>query len=508
MAVKYKKGKLTPSQLEIRDMAMGDLRAFVGLVAKYRVLGHCHHDLLKYLMEDHNHQLVLWPRGHQKSTMLGFWAAWYIINNPASTVIYATATADLAEKQLGFIKNILASDVVRKYWPELVNPEPGQRACWRATEMEVDHNIRRELNVRDPSIKAVGMGGNITGFHADVVLLDDIVVLENTDTKTEREKVKTWYSLLNSILNPGGFIKAVGTRYNPDDLWGELISLTEPVYDEDGNEIGETPVYTYSIKIVEDDGQFLWPRKQEIDGKWFGFNKTVLSRIRAQYLDKSQFFAQYYNDPSDPANKRVTNFQYYDRDKLTQMHGGWSIGGQALNVYAAIDFAASMTKKADYTAIVVVGISATKEIYVLDISRFKTNKISEMSDKLESLYGKWRWIRLRAETNAQQGLVVEQIRDFNRKRGVYYTIDRVNQVSNKQVRIMANLEPRYAAGHVLHFRGGLCQILEDELQSTKPAHDDVSDALASVVEIASAPQERAHKKVSNIVYHPKWGGVR
>lgn len=508
MAVKYKKGKLTEAQLEIRELAMADLRAFIGLIAKYRVLGHCHHDLLKYLMEDHLHQLVLWPRGHQKSTMLAFWAAWHTINNPEGTIIYATATADLAEKQLSFIKNILSSEIVQKYWPELLAQEVGQRSCWRATEIDVDHPTRRELNVRDPSIKAVGMGGNITGFHADVVLLDDVVVLENSETKTEREKVKTWYSLLNSILNPGGFIKAVGTRYHPDDLWGELIALNEPIFDENGNETGENPVYTYSIKVVEEDGQYLWPRKQEKDGKWFGFNKTVVSRIRAQYLDKAQFFAQYYNDPSDPLNRRITNFQYYERDQLKMFEGKWCANGDALNVYAAIDFAATITSRSDYTAIVVIGISNKNEIYILDIDRFKTNKISEMADHLESLYGKWKWIRLRAEVNAQQGLIVEQIRDYNRQRGVYYTIDTVNQILNKQIRIMANLEPRYAAGVILHFRGGMCQILEDELQSTKPPHDDVSDALASVVEIATAPQKRSLKKVSNIAYHPKWGGVR
>jgi hypothetical protein len=507
----YKRGHLTEKQLEIREVAMSDLRAFVGLVAPYRILGHCHHDMLKFLMESHTHQLIIWPRGHQKSTMIAYWCAWHLINNPSSTIILASSTADLAEKQLGFIKDtILDSGIVKKYWPELCHPEEGKRTTWKVDEIVVDHPLRAERGIRDPSIKAAGMGKTLTGFHCDVVILDDIVTDENSLTKTERDKVKRWASLLVSILNPGGLVKAVGTRYHPDDLYAEMMQMVEPVFDDDGNEIDEKQIYKYSQEVVEVDGQFLWPRAKGHDGKFYGFNPSVLSKIKGQYLDKAQFFAQYYNDPNDPLNKRITNFQYYDRDQLKIFERRWCINGQPLNVYGAIDFAASMSAKADYTAIVVIGVDFDHHVYILDIDRFKTNKISVMAEHLEALHQKWGWIRLRAEINAQQGLIVEQIRDYNRKRGVYYTIDTKNQITNKDIRIMTNLEPRYAEGMILHFRGGLCQVLEDELQATKPPHDDISDALASCIEIASAPARHHNQtnKVANISFHPKWGGVR
>ena len=507
----YKRGGLTERQLDIRNLAMQDLRAFVGLVAPYRLLGHCHHDMLKFLMQDDSHQLILWPRAHQKSTMVAYWAAWYLINHPDTTIILASSTADLAEKQLGFIKDtILDSSVVKKYWPELCHPEEGKRLMWKQDEIMVDHPLRAVRGIRDPSLKAAGMGKTLTGFHADVVILDDIVTDENAYTKTERDKVKRWASLLVSILNPGGIVKAVGTRYHPDDLYDEMTNMVEPIEDEDGNEIGERPIYTYSQEVVEIDGQFLWPREKGPDQKFYGFNKSVLSKTRGQYMDKAQFYAQYYNNPNDPLNKRIENFQYYDREQVKIFEGRWCINGSPLNVYAAIDFAATMTERADYTAIVVVGVDYDHNVYVLDIDRFKTNKISVMADNLEKMYNKWRWLKLRAETNAQQGMIVEQIRDHNRKRGVYYNIDTKNQVLAKPIRIMTNLEPRYAEGNILHFRGGLCQVLEDELMSTKPPHDDVSDALASCMEIITAPSRNRNiqSKVSNIQYHPRWGGVR
>ena len=510
MTKHYSNKGLTEAQLRNRDLAMTDLRAFIGLVAPYRALGHCHHDMLKYLMEEHSHQLIVWPRAHQKSTMVAFWAAWQVIKNPATTIILASSTADLAEKQLGFIKDtILGTEVCMKYWPELIHPEEGKRNTWKVDEIVVDHPIRATLGIRDPSIKAAGMGKTLTGFHCDIAILDDIVTDENAYTPTERTKVKRWASLLVSIVNPGGVTKAVGTRYHPDDLYEEMIDMVEEIFDEEGNVIGETQIYSYSMEVVEVDGNFLWPRMKGKNKKWYGFNKPVLSKIKGQYIDKSQFYAQYYNDPTDPMNKRIENFQYYDREKLTQFEGRPCINGSPLNVFAAIDFAATISERSDYTAIVVVGLDFDHNIYILDIARFKTNKISVMTDHLERLYGKWRWIRLRAEVNAQQGLIVEQIKDYNRKRGVFYNINTVNQTVNKQIRIMTNLEPRYAEGVILHYRGGLCQVMEDELSSSKPAHDDMSDALASVVEIATAPSRRSSmSKVSNITTHPMFGGVQ
>ncbi len=509
MAKLYSNKGLTQKQLELRELAMADLRAFVGLIAPYRMLGHCHHDMLKFLMEDRSHQLVLWPRGHQKSTMLAYWAAWHIINNPTTTVLYASATSSLAESQLNFIKTILDSEIVRKYWPELISNEEGRRTMWRSDAICVDHEKRTREAVRDPTVKCVGVGANFVGFHADIVLLDDIVVRDNADTKTERDKLKGWYSLLTSILNPGGMIKAVGTRYHPEDLYDNLVTMVEEIYDDEGDIEKEVRVYTYSMEVVEVDGQFLWPRQRRTDGNWYGFDKKQLARIKAQYLDKAQYFAQYYNDPSDPNNKRIDDFNYYERDKLRQYNGGWYIGDNKLNIYAAIDFAATATKKSDYTAIVVVGVTADHFIYILDIARFKTDKISVMSEELEKLYTKWSWLKLRAEATAAQNLIVEQIKESNKSKGIYYTVDKVKPMTEKQIRIMTNLEPRYAAGHILHYRGGNCQILEDELIATKPPHDDVSDALASVVEIATPPSKRNRnpQNVVNINFHPKFGGI-
>lgn len=521
----YSKAGLTEKMLAVRELCEKDLKAFVALVAPQRVLGHCHLDLLDLLMDsDTKAQLVLWPRGHQKSTMLAYWCAWWVVKNPDTTILYASDSLRLAQYQLTIIKNILSSDIVQRYWSGLVIPEESKREIWRQDAIAVDHWKRKAEAVRDPTIVAVGMGANITGSHVDVVILDDIVVYENSATPEERAKSKTWYSLLSSILNPGGIIKSIGTRYHPKDLYQDLIDMAEPIFDDTGDEIDRVAIYEVSEKVCEIDGQFLWPRTRRPDGKWFGFDNQVLARIKASYLDKAQFFAQYYNNPTDPEGATSTDFQYYNKELLKfdgdywyiypesndPISNGteWLFGKRRLNVFAAIDFASTVTKKSDYTCICVIGIDEAHNIFILDINRFKTDKISVMQENLENMYTKWRWIKLRGEATAAQNLVVQQIKEFNKKRGIFYTIDIFKPTIDKITRIKTNLEPRYSAKVIFHYRGGNCELLEHELQSDRPPHDDIKDSLAMSVEVAYPPvKTRRLNQVSNISYHPRFGGI-
>ena len=97
---------------EIRTRAEADLVTFIKLIAPRRVLGSIHEELCRWWCRSDalENQLVLLPRDHQKSAMIAYRVAWWITKNPDTTVLYCSATADLAEKQLGFIKEILTCD--------------------------------------------------------------------------------------------------------------------------------------------------------------------------------------------------------------------------------------------------------------------------------------------------------------------------------------------------------------------------------------------------------------
>jgi phage terminase large subunit-like protein len=496
---------------EIRLAAERDLAVFISLIAPTQVLGQCHHDVINWWTREdaRTHQLVLFPRDHQKSRLVGYRVAWELTRNPTLRILYISATANLAEKQLNFIKGVLTSPIYRRYWPDHVHPEEGKRTRWTVSEISLDHPLRKKENIRDPSVFTGGLTTSLTGLHCDIAVLDDVVVFENAYTNEGREKVRSQYSLLSSIEGADAKEWVVGTRYHAKDLYSELMDMTEEVYDDDGEITGSEPIYEVFERSVEDmgdgSGEFLWPRQRRYDGKWFGFDRKILARKRGQYLDRGQFRAQYYNDPSDPDNVPVesSKFQYFERKFLTRDRGFWLYKDKKLNIFCSVDFAFSLNKKADNTAIVVIGIDSDNNIYVLDIDRFKTDRIKEYFDHILALATKWSFRKMRAETSVAQAAIVKQLKEMIKEHGLSLSIDEYRpsrMQGNKKERIAAILEPRYDNLMMWHYRGGNIHYLEEELGSRNPAHDDVIDALAAAVDMAVKPTGSIHKKKSNIVW--------
>jgi hypothetical protein len=505
---------------EIRFRAENDLEAFIRLVAPKQVLGAVHVELIRWMTRKNrkDHQLVLLPRDHQKSRMIAYRAAWEITRRPDIRILYISATANLAEKQLKFIKDILTSPIYKRYWPEMVHPDEGKREKWTNSEMSIDHPKRKEEGVRDPTVFTGGLTTGLTGLHCDVAILDDTVVFENAYTNEGRDKVLSQYSLLASIEGAGSEEWVVGTRYHPKDLYGELISMAEPIFNDDGEEIGDESVYEVFKREVEDvgdgSGTFLWPKQMRSDGKWFGFDRKEWERKRAKYLDRSQFRAQYYNDPNDVTDAPISRdlFQYYEKKWLTRQGGRWYFKGQRLNVFASIDFAYSRSVRADYTALVVIGIDSASNIYVLDIGRIKTDRISDYYDLIIEKHIYWDFRKLRAEVNAAQQAIVKELKySYLIPNGIALSVEEnkpSRQDGSKEERIEAILNHRYEDGTIWHYMGGECQNLEEELVLRKPPHDDIKDALAAVIEIAVPPLS-SHKTATptNVISHPRFGGI-
>lgn len=501
----------------IRESADADLNVFIKLVAPHLLLGAIHEELIDWWArsEAKDNQLVLLPRGHLKSKLVAYRTAWWITKYPETTILYVSATADLAEKQLYAIKQIIDNPIYRRYWPDMIVPDEGKREKWAVGEIAVDHPKRKLEGIRDATCKAVGLTSNTTGFHADVVVLDDIVVPGNAYTEEGRDKVASAYSQLASIENPGAKEWVVGTRYHPKDIYDTMVSMKESLYGDDGELESEEEVYELFQKVVETNNEFLWPKQARADGKRFGFDAKELARIKAKYVDTTQFYSQYYNNPNSAESSRVNSekFQYYERSLLKNNEGDWYIKDRKLNVYAAIDFAFSLRKGADFTALVTVGVDHLGNFYILEIDRFKTDRIVEYFNHIVSAQSKWGFRKLRAEvTVAQQTIVKELKESYIKPNGIPLSIDEfrpTRSLGDKEERIGAVLEPKYDNLQIWHYKGGNCQSLEEELVMQHPPHDDIKDALASAISIAVIPKQRQTGLTlgSNVITHSRFGGV-
>ena len=492
----YPNDHLNENQKTVRQMALQDLASFIRLVAPYQLIGNCHDDLCKWLrIHEAENKLVLWPRDHGKSRYSAFYAAWQVVRNPSITIIYASATAEKAEEQLRFVKDILTSKTAFKYFPGLIEEKEGQRKAWNATNIIVDHPFRQQQGVVDSTIMTCGLEKTITGKHCDVFLWDDIVVPEN-NTEQGRKDVNSWVSQAASIMSAHSHILAVGTRYHPKDAYGLMISMTyEEEIDIDGNLTKEPKnLFIVNQANVEYDGEFLWPRQQRKDGKWFGFNENILARKRAVYEasgEITQFFAQYYNDPNDRTMAPISRdmFTYYSRDDLVKLDGFWEIDKEPLHVYAALDLATGIGSTADYSALLVGGIDRHGNRYVLQVYRYKTDKISKSLETLVEAYRQWQYRGLRIEVVSGFKLVAQDLADSLGAKGIRIPIDFYTPPRNetKQVRVNGILEPLYQAGSIYHYKGGNCQIMEEELCSIAPMNDDCKDAWAMCCDLMKPP---------------------
>lgn len=521
---KKKLDRMPEEAKQIREAAMDDLYFFAKLVNPGYMYGDVHVEIFKWMQEYNlfgqggagtSNKLIMLPRAHLKSHMVATWCAWIITKHPEITILYVSATSELAETQLYAIQNILASPIYQRYFPEYINPQEGSRERWSQRKLSIDHPKRKQEAIRDATVATAGLTTNTTGWHADLIIADDLVVPENAYTEDGRDSVSKKASQFTSIRNAGGFTMACGTRYHPADVYSVWKEQEYEVYNDEGDILDKKPVWEIKEFVVEQDGIFIWPKMVRSDGKQFGFDMQVLSRIRAEYSDRIQFYAQYYNNPNDPGSNRINRdkFQYYDKKYLKQKEGYWFFKNKKLNVYAAVDFAFSLSKKSDFTAIVVIGIDDEGFIYVLDIDRFKSDKISEYFDHVANLHSKWEFRRLRAEVTVAQAVIVRDLKDRLREEGLRLSIDeyRPNRhEGTKEERIASALEHRYDNQAIWHFKGGYIDVLEEELVLSKPPHDDVKDAFAAVIEIAIKPKKSKgiDSESRNVIpFNARFGGV-
>lgn len=528
--MKKKASTLSVERQARKELAEASLVEFIELIHPKRLLGNIHREVIAWWtrQDAKSHQLLLLPRDHMKSALIAYRVAWELTKDPTLRILFISSTANLATKQLKFIKDILTCDVYRMYWPEMVEREEAKREKWNEKEISVDHPLRKEENIRDPSIFTAGLTSNIVGLHCDIAVMDDVVVQTNAYTEEGREKVKEQYGYLSSVETGGAREWLVGTRYHPKDLYGELLQREIEHFDEGGNIIHTSGLFEVfggddqrkiQVESIGDgSGEFLWPRQQRLDGKWFGFNSEVLAIKRSQYSNKLHFRAQYYNDPHDVDSSVFKRdlFQYYEPGFLSRKDGHWFFKGQRLNVFASIDFAFTMGKRSDYTAIVVVGVDGNHNFFILEIDRFRTEKISEYFDHILKLFQKWGFRKIRTEVTAAQKAIVKDLQDsYIRPLGLSLAVEEFRPtkwLGAKEERIMAVLEPKYSNKQIWHYPGGFSQVLEEELMFANPAHDDVKDALASAVDFASslAPLNvfRQQKdRQGGFTFNSRFGGV-
>ncbi len=173
------------------------------------------------------------PRGHGKSTQASIaYPLWEIARNHNIRILLVSSTAPIAQSFMGHILKEVESNEDYQNWSQAIDPLgqgviPGKRKIqkriqnWSTESMVIE---RDDLNLKDPTVAAVGLFGSILSRRADIIVVDDVVNQKNSGTKKQREKIKNWiYTTLMPVLVPGGRFIYVGNSWHSHDLTSYLL---------------------------------------------------------------------------------------------------------------------------------------------------------------------------------------------------------------------------------------------------------------------------------------------
>jgi hypothetical protein len=169
-----------------------------------------------------NRILINIPPNHAKSiTITVDYVTWMVARNPNFRVLIVSQTQRLAADFLYAIKQRLThpmyADLQSAYAAGV--GFNSKSASWQATRITFGDELR-ESGEKDPNIEAVGIGGQIYGKRADMIIVDDAVTLSNAN---DFERQIKWLTQdVRSRLNPTGKLIVIGTRVASVDLYKEL----------------------------------------------------------------------------------------------------------------------------------------------------------------------------------------------------------------------------------------------------------------------------------------------
>ena len=444
-----------------------------------------HYEVGKKLLDPKSRKMcIVLPRGHSKSTMAKAALLHKIYFNPQGKKEFAAWVSEeqgQAVDHLKYIKNHMEyNNALNYYFGDMVGDK------W--TEKEITTSRGDRIIAKGTSQRL--RGRSELGTRYTKIILDDFESELNTKTPDRRREIKEWlmstvYPSLEESKGNEGSIWLIGTIVHYD-------SALQAIYDGYLEAKDKKEEYTWDVIFhrVLEDGKPLWESY---------FNKNKINQIRRDYENVGQlhkFAQEYMNDARDVTNAafKIDRIQYYSGHFEKRGNMPFVIEGEdaiPINVYIGVDLAATASETSDYQVILVMGIDANKNRYILDYFRERIPAF-DVPPKIIEYAKKYNPVRrVTIETVAAQ----EMVRDM------------VTRLSATEKRLMPGLfkgvkpparikkEDRLetALGQIvnskkLHIYRHMTEIVDEFFEHPKPRNDDLLDGLYYADYFAKAPK--------------------
>lgn len=201
----------------LRERCKTDLKFLVTKILGKPRWGKLHDELVQTIDSPGDRKLVLLPRGHQKSeTVSVAWVIQQILKDPNIRIMIVSSTWKLSKDLLHLIKMALTTTALK----DLFGDFSTNQTRWTTEFIDV---AQRTKHGKDPTISTAGIDTGKTGAHVDLLIFDDVVDPSNSTTPEMIRKTIDGYKDALPLLDPGGRIVVIGTRYAMGDLYGYLI---------------------------------------------------------------------------------------------------------------------------------------------------------------------------------------------------------------------------------------------------------------------------------------------
>ncbi len=203
----------TPQELE--EAGLNDFRVFLRQVWDYLRLPEptpAQNDIAHYVQVGPNRRMVQAFRGIGKSFLTNAYVCFRLLHNPQHKIMIVSAGQQLADDNSNMIKGLIDGMDILAF----LRPKPGQRTS------NVAFDVGPATVDKSPSVKSVGITGQLTGSRANLIVSDDVETPKNSMTHTMRERIAELVTEYGDVIKPGGDILYLGTPQVEESLYNRL----------------------------------------------------------------------------------------------------------------------------------------------------------------------------------------------------------------------------------------------------------------------------------------------
>ncbi len=203
---------------ELKELCENDLFFLTKNILNYQELeDQPHLEVCQFLEGQENKKLLLLPRGSFKTSIGTISRSIQVLlKNPNARILIFSETYSQSKAFLSEIKQHLEGNAELIGLYGIFKRDPG----WAEEAITIR---QRTGKYKEDTIMCGGVDIVRVGFHYNLIIVDDPHSQKNITTRDQIEKVKLAYKLLGPMLEPGGEIDVICTRWHDTDLASMLL---------------------------------------------------------------------------------------------------------------------------------------------------------------------------------------------------------------------------------------------------------------------------------------------